>query len=108
MREPPDLVLGRLAAEVESCHGLLLRLEAVLVPTALPEGEGRALQDIDLLGQSLDDIARCLHRLAGALPEAPEIDLCAVLAGLHLDDLARRLGGQTTEPVGTAARIALF
>ena len=105
----------RLVAEVELCIGALHRIEASVAPLIAGTGAdlaGHALQDIDLVAQSLADIARCLEDLCDQLASLPPVEARRVLSRLRLDDLARRLAGQTAP--GTrqddrpADRIELF
>lgn len=113
---PPALLLHRIAAELARCQRLLDRIElAVQVIMAAPppgqmlsarQGE---LQDIDLLGQSLGDLALCLRAAAASPPLGAAVDLDAgfVLNGLQLSDLRHRLAGRPPAPP-EGARIEFF
>lgn len=93
----------RLVREVELCIAALHRIEVSVAPLITQaEGDvaGHALQDIDLVGQSLADIARCLEDLCPHLAAIAPIDARQVVSRLRLDDLARRLTG----PAGPTAR----
>lgn len=111
---PADVGL-RLVAEVELCIAALHRIEVSVAPLITQtEGDiaGHALQDIDLVGQSLADIARCLEDLCPHLASLPPIDAREVVSRLRLDDLARRLAGPAA-PMARAGdrpadRIELF
>ena len=99
----------RLVEEVEICIGALHRIEASVIPLIMQTGAdnaGHALQDIDLVGQSLADIARCLEDLSGHLVALPPIEVRHVLSRLHLDDLARRLAGLTSPGVRPDTQLA--
>lgn len=111
----PVDIAQRLVAEVESCIGALHRIEtsvAPLIAGTQTDLAGHALQDFDLVGQSLGDIARCLEDLCHQLAPLPPVEARQVLSRLRLDDLARRLVG--LPPPGTghldrpADRIELF
>lgn|GEM_PF-2132842 len=88
----------RLVTELELCIGALHRIEASVAPLIAgtqTDLAGHALQDIDLVAQSLADIARCLADLCGQLASLPPVEARRLLSRLRLDDLARRLAGQT-------------
>lgn len=109
--QPPAAVLRRVAAELAQCQSMLHGIEDVLAPLLavhpLP-GDGHTLQDIDLLCQTLTDLATCIDALAQTLPGAPAVDAHRLLAPLRLADLARRLGGQSAATLHADARVALF
>lgn len=118
MRDAPDPrlhsardVLNRTAVEVRRCEAILRGIETAVAPmldTPQARQSRRALQDIDLLGQSLADLATCLAGLAGQLGNRIDIDMPDLLAPLRLDDLHRRLGGRDAIDPSPEARIALF
>ena len=118
MRDLPDPqvhtardVLQRAAVEVQRCEVILRGIETAVAPMiARQRGSGGspALQDIDLLGQSLADIATCLAGLAGQPGADAEIDARSLLAPLRLDDLYQRLGGRVAVGLRPEDRIALF
>lgn len=92
----PGLLLQRSAEELLNCVASLSRIELAISPlvsqvTAL--ADHLALQEIDLLGQSLTDISTCLSAIAHSLQRADPIDGHAILAPLRLNDLRNRLGG---------------
>ena len=98
----------RLVTEVESCIGALHRIEASVVPLITQTGAdivGHALQDIDLVGQSLTDIARCLEDLCDQMVPLAPVEARQVLSRLRLDDVARRLAGLTPACVRHASRV---
>lgn len=88
----------RLVTELELCIGALHRIEASVAPLIAGTQTylaGHALQDIDLVAQSLADIARCLEDMCDQLASLPIVEARRLLSRLRLDDLARRLAGQT-------------
>jgi hypothetical protein len=100
---PPALLLHRIAAELARCQSLLDRIEhSVQVIMAAPSpgmilsARRSELQDIDLLGQSLGDLALCLRSAAATVPLSAAADLDAgfVLGELRLQDLRHRLVGR--------------
>lgn len=110
-RHPAGDVLDRAAVEVQRCEVILRRVETAVAPMIVAscgQTSSHALQDIDLLGQSLADLATCLSGLAAQLGSGAEVDLRRLLAPLRLDDLYQRLGGQVVLDLSPADRIALF
>lgn len=111
----PAVIGQRLVWEVERCISALHRIEASVAPLITrTEGDvaGHALQDIDLVGQSLADIARCLEDLCPHLAGLAPVDARLIVSRLQLDDLARRMAGLTA-PLAQAGdapaeRIELF
>lgn len=100
---PPALLLQRIAAELARCQSLLDRIEhSVQVimsapsPGLLLSARRSELQDIDLLGQSLGDLALCLRSAAASPPlrAAADLDAGFVLGELRLQDLRHRLVGR--------------
>ena len=92
----PGLLLQRSAEELLNCVASLSRIERAispLVPQVTALTDHLALQEIDLLGQSLTDISTCLSAMARNLQCAEPIDGHAILAPLRLNDLRNRLGG---------------
>ena len=113
---PPTLLLQRIAAELARCQSLLDRIElsvqviiAAPSPDLLISARRSELQDIDLLGQSLGDLAVCLRSVAASptLHAAADLDAGLVLGDLRLQDLRQRLVGRP-DNVPEAARIELF
>lgn len=108
---PARAVLVRMAVEVQRCEVILRGIETAVAPMiAAPGGpsNSHALQDIDLLGQSLADLAICLTGIAAQLDGGVEVDVHRLLDPLRLDDLHRRLGGRAAVDLSPAERIALF
>ena len=98
----PALLLHRIAEELLRCQGLLGRVEqSVQVIMSAPSqgmiqsARRRELQDIDLLRQSLADLARCLRAISASPPliSAADLDSAFVLGEMHLEDLRHRLVG---------------
>ena len=113
---PPALLLLRIAAELAHCQSLLDRIEhsvqviiAAPSPGLLLSARRSELQDIDLLGQCLGDLALCLRSAAASPPlgSAADLDAGFVLGELRLQDLRHRLVGRQGVAPG-AERIELF
>ena len=112
----PAVLLQRIAAELSRCQSLLDRIEhsVQVIMTAPSPGmilsaRRSELQDIDLLGQSLGDLALCLRCAAASPPleTAADLDAGFVLSELRLQDLRHRLvGRQGVAP--EVERIELF
>jgi len=106
-----SVLTRRLAAEVERAEWALRRVERSIAPLIAEDRAGlasHAVQDIDLVLQSLADIARCLDGLSGQLSPLAVLDGQALLAPLRLDDIAKRLAGQLLVALHPDERIALF
>ena len=113
---PPALLLHRIAAELAHCQSLLDRIEhsvqviiAAPSPGLLLSARRSELQDIDLLGQCLGDLALCLRSAAASPPleAAADLDAGFVLGELRLLDLRHRLvGRQSAAP--EVERVELF
>ena len=96
----PGQRLVRLADEVSACVQLLAAIEAE-VALMIPAAPVRAasslhpLQKIDLLAQTLADLAICLSGLGkGTFPHPLAADWAeAALSALRLEDLRGRLAG---------------
>lgn len=102
--------LQRVAAELAECHAMLTQIEGTVQPHLTLQGHDRfALQNIDLLGQTLADLARCLTAAAQTRAIGDANALCSVdvLSSLHLDDLRTRLTAGH-DLVATRANVELF
>ncbi len=118
MRDLPDPrshsardVLERLSVEVQRCEVILRGIETAVAPIIAHPGSPRgshALQDIDLLGQSLADLATCLSGLARQVGQDATVDTHVLLAPLRLDALHRRIGGCRAIELSPDERVALF
>lgn len=113
---PPALLLHRIAAELARCQTLLDRIEhsVQIIMSAPSPGQiltarRSELQDFDLLGQCLGDLALCLRSAAASptLGAAADLDIAFVLGELRLDDLRHRLVGRQGT-VAEVERIELF
>jgi hypothetical protein len=103
-----DLLL-RAAGEVALCRLLIARIEDELAPLiATGVIEGRAPQAIDLLDQTLGDLATLFAGLARALPEGTTLTFGPVLALLRLDDVRRRMSGDAGRADRPEDTVALF
>ena len=99
---PLSACLNRTARELLGCAALLLRVEGDLGPLLSAAPASPALQGIDLLPQTLADLALWLDALA--VQTTARVQLPAALHPLRLADLRARLAGQPgeiaqTEPV---------
>lgn len=104
-------VLDRIAVEVQRCEVILRSIEtgvATMIAASGVQGTSHALQDIDLLGQSLADLATCLSGLAVQVGDSVSVDTHRLLAPLRLDDLHRRIGGRQAMELSPEERVALF
>ena len=104
-------VLCRIALEVQRCEVMLRGIETAVTPVVTVQGmqgDSLALQDIDLMGQSLADLATCLSGLAVQVGSQGWVDMHDLLAPVRLDDLYLRLGGREVLELRPDERIALF
>ena len=91
--------LTRTARELSACTALLARVEDDLAPLLSAAAASPALQGIDLLAQTLADLALWLDALA--VQATGRVDLPAALRPLRLANLRTRLiglPGQTDQP----------
>ena len=98
---PPGLLLIRLSEEMATCAQLLtaIEFEVAGMIQAVPVRNSpapEALQNIDLLAQTLGDLTACLAGLGTvALPAPAATDWAEpALGAIRLEDLRRRLTGQ--------------
>ena len=112
----PAPLLDRIAAELLQCRAILSRIEHsghdILdtgPATATSRSWQKNMQDMDLLGQNLSDLACCLHAAAAepAVRKACDLSAPRVLGHLRLDDLRQRLRGKAAAP-GQAASVEFF
>jgi len=104
-------LLRRLAVEVARGEAALLGIEGSVLPIIAGDGAGRVhpmLQHLDLVMQSLCDIARVLDGLAAQMPGDLPLDAAALLDPLRLHDLALRLAGQQVTAPHPDDRISVF
>lgn len=111
----PGTLLLRLSDEVSGCALLLAAIEAevALLVAAKPARDRRsldALQKIDLLAQTLGDLAACLAGLGQAAFPAPGQGNWAenALGLLRLDDLRKRLAGLPAPRADTSDSVDMF
>jgi hypothetical protein len=111
----PETLLLRVSEELAGCVCLLSTIEtevAVLLaasPRSSPASVA-ALQQIDLLAQTLADLALCLDGLGRSpLPAPGRPDWAeAALHPLRLEDLRARLAGLAAAPAPAGAAVDLF
>lgn len=104
-------VLCRIALELQRCEVMLRGIETAvtpMIPAQRAQSSSLALQDIDLLGQSLADLATCLTGLSMQVGNRAAVDMLDLLSPLRLDDLYLRLGGSKAVELRPDERIALF
>ena len=111
---PAATLLDRLTGELHRCTQLLAGIEGVVMPmirsgTVSGGSVPHAMQDIDLLGQCLDDIAACLAAVASSPALAQAAPLRADLLGiLRLADMRFRLEGSVTVDTTPGHAVELF
>lgn len=94
-------MLFRSAEALMTCAEGVARIEVMIGPMIdryFADVDTTALQEIDLLGQTLVDISTCLSRLALARIRQEPIDQHEILAPLRLNDLRNRLIGIDAAP----------
>lgn len=92
----PEQLLHRCAAELRLCNDILTRVEDGVIPiiSSPISAELRiGLQDMDLLRQSIEDLAECIGGLAKAMAEPTQIDQDEILRAIKLQSMRLRLGG---------------
>ncbi|OYW58570.1 MAG: hypothetical protein B7Z10_03560 [Rhodobacterales bacterium 32-66-7] len=116
-------LLRRAATVLSGCEAAVVRIEDLvmtLIESRTETGANTAgetgstgpdllaLQEIDLVRQSLADIAVCLTRLADSQARNEPVDLPALLAPLHLAGLKTRLMGHIPEEPQPQTACVLF
>lgn len=93
---PPDLLLARAASELRTCSEIVARIEDAILPliaTPIDQTLRAALQDVDLLNQCIEDVARGLAGLSAALVGQPDVNAEVILSQIRLQDMRLRLQG---------------
>jgi len=91
-------LLGGVKSELLRCNELLMRIEDEVLPLVshpIAPTLRAALQDIDLLSQCMDDIARTVGGMAQSAVAPCPIDAAAILSPIRLQDMRLRLEGGT-------------
>ncbi len=91
-----DDFMHGIESELKRCLDLLLRIEDEVLPIvahSMVPSLRSALQDIDLLSQCIDDIARCVHAIGLQPNMAVSVDARAILSKIRLQDMRIRIGG---------------
>lgn len=111
-----SLLLSRVEAELGGCRVILARIEAA-VETLLQSGNIALddplhvveMQNIDLLDQTIADLAICLQDIAAAPPigTAQPLRVAHITRRMRLAGLRDRLGGRTT-PAERGDAVELF
>ena len=107
----PQQVMQRAVAELRRCLDIVGRVEDGVIPlisSPIHPDLRQALQDIDLLAQCIDDIARCLAGLALAVGETRGLDMGPTLDTIKLQDMRTRLEGGDMDSRKVAHRQDLF
>ncbi len=92
----PEDLLHRCAAELRLCNEILTRVEDGVIPiiTSPISAQLRiGLQDMDLLRQSIEDLAQFMGGLAQAIAGSDRIDQDDILRAVKLQSMRTRLGG---------------
>lgn len=107
-------LFGRTARELQHCADKLREVEGCLLPLLCPDegpsGPGAPtpeVQNIDLLVQSLEDLAGLMNALAVAPGAEARLDTGEALSRMRLFDLRGRMAGEGTE-TAASARAHLF
>lgn len=125
MSEPIAPYLERSSRILSDCAELLIQIEDGIAPLLArapdqPTGDGAlqsairshavSLQSIDLLSQTLQDLARWLEGLASAAQQNPPclVDATGSLARLRLADVRHRLQGEADADAATQSDPLLF
>ncbi|NKB16847.1 MAG: hypothetical protein HC774_08345 [Sphingomonadales bacterium] len=108
-------VFTRSATELEGCVATLRDIESRLLPVvvhAVSHDESgtinQALQDIDLLVQTLEDMAVLMAGLATTDGARGQLQAHATLSKMQLFDLRQRIAGATTASINPADRVSFF
>ncbi len=92
----PEQLLHRCAAELHLCNEILTRVEDGVIPIISSPISAQlriGLQDMDLLRQSIDDLAQTIGGLAKAMADPDHIDQTEILRAVKLQSMRLRLGG---------------
>jgi hypothetical protein len=92
----PEDLLRRCAAELHLCNEILTRVEDGVIPIISSPISAQlriGLQDMDLLRQSIDDLAQYIAGLAKAMATPDRIDQDEILRAIKLQAMRVRLGG---------------
>lgn len=92
----PEQLLHRCAAELRLCNEILTRVEDGVIPIISSPISAQlriGLQDMDLLRQSIDDLAQTIGGLAKAMANHDPIDQDQILRAVKLQSMRLRLGG---------------
>ena len=108
-------VFARSATELAGCVRIMRDIEARLLPVvvhAASQDEGAvansALQDIDLLVQTLEDLELLMSGLAGTDGAEALLQAQFPLSRMRLFDLRQRIAGATSAESTAVERISLF
>jgi hypothetical protein len=106
-----DQLLGGVNVELQRCLDLLLRIEEEVLPIVsfpIAPSLRAALQDIDLLSQCIDDIARCVRGIASTPALQTPLEAEVILATIRLQDMRLRLEGGTYDARKLETREDMF
>lgn len=91
-----EQLLHRCVAELRMCNHILTRVEDGVIPiiSSPISAELRiGLQDMDLLRQSIEDLAQYIAGIADSMEGAQQVDQDEILRAIKLQSLRTRLGG---------------
>lgn len=109
-QSPPHQLLQRCVAELRLCNQILARVEDGVLPfisSPMAAELGVGLQDIDLLRQSIEDIAQFIDGLSHAMAGPDWVDPEEILRTIKLQSMRVRLGGGDT-PVRSSENFVEF
>ena len=104
-------LLSGVEAEVKRCMNLLMRIEEEVLPLVshpIAPTLRAAMQDIDLLSQCLDDIARCISGITAADGAPRALNAEEILSKLRLQDMRLRLEGGSYDARKLTEREEIF
>lgn len=92
----PEQLLHRCVTELRLCNDILTRVEDGVIPIISSPISAQlriGLQDMDLLRQSIEDLAQYIGGLATAMADPDRIDPDEILGVIKLQSMRLRLGG---------------
>ncbi|MEL7045613.1 MAG: hypothetical protein AAGL66_11400 [Pseudomonadota bacterium] len=110
--ESAAVLIGRAEAEVARLAELLEAVEGAL-SSALEIGgaeaiEREALQNFDMLTQSIAALSSFLKGLSATLPEASQVEVFPLLKEVELEAMRLRLSGHEVDVLAARQKVSLF